>query len=45
MRRSPVRWVIVAAEPITDLDTTALDELVGLDDELASAEPAWSSRR
>lgn len=31
----PVRWVIVAAEPITDLDTTALDELVQLDDELA----------
>jgi high affinity sulfate transporter 1 len=31
----PVRWVIVAAEPITDLDTTALDELVRLDDELA----------
>jgi SulP family sulfate permease len=30
-----VRWVIVAAEPITDLDTTALDELVQLDDELA----------
>lgn len=32
---APVRWVIVAAEPITDLDTTALDELVRLDDELA----------
>jgi MFS superfamily sulfate permease-like transporter len=32
---SPVRWVIVAAEPITGLDTTALDELVQLDDELA----------
>lgn len=31
----PVRWVIVAAEPITDLDTTALDELVQLDDGLA----------
>ncbi|MCU1518561.1 MAG: transporter [Pseudarthrobacter sp.] len=31
----PVRWVIVAAEPITDLDTTALDELIQLDDELA----------
>jgi SulP family sulfate permease len=31
----PVNWVIVAAEPITDLDTTALDELVQLDDELA----------
>ncbi len=31
----PVRRVVVAAEPITDLDTTALDELVQLDDELA----------
>ncbi len=32
---SPVKWVVVAAEPITGLDTTALDELVQLDDELA----------
>ena len=31
----PVKWVLVAAEPITGLDTTALDELVQLDDELA----------
>lgn len=31
----PVKWVILAAEPITGLDTTALDELVQLDDELA----------
>ena len=31
----PVRWVIVASEAITDLDTTALDDLVELDDELA----------
>ncbi|MBP1136007.1 high affinity sulfate transporter 1 [Arthrobacter sp. PvP023] len=31
----PVKWVIVAAEAITDLDTTALDDLVELDDELA----------
>jgi MFS superfamily sulfate permease-like transporter len=30
-----VYWVIVAAEPITDVDTTALDVLVLLDDELA----------
>ncbi|QDQ95589.1 SulP family inorganic anion transporter [Rhodococcus sp. WB9] len=28
---SPVEWVIVAAEPITGLDTTAVDELVDLD--------------
>lgn len=31
----PVKRVIVAAEPITGLDTTALDELIQLDDELA----------
>ncbi|MFD6388603.1 SulP family inorganic anion transporter [Nocardia sp. NPDC060259] len=32
---SPVEWVIIAAEPITDLDTTAVDELVDLDNYLA----------
>lgn len=32
---APVRRVIIAAEPITGLDTTALDELVELDDHLA----------
>ncbi|MDR6505927.1 SulP family inorganic anion transporter [Arthrobacter oryzae] len=32
----PVKCVIVASEAITDLDTTALDDLVELDDELAS---------
>ncbi|GAA4475977.1 sulfate permease [Rhodococcus olei] len=26
-----VRWVVIAAEPITDIDTTAMDELVELD--------------
>lgn len=31
----PVRCVVVASEAITDLDTTALDDLVELDDELA----------
>lgn len=31
----PVRWVIVAAEAITDVDTTALDDVVELDDQLA----------
>jgi len=31
-----VRTVILAAEPITDIDTTAIDELVELDDWLAS---------
>jgi MFS superfamily sulfate permease-like transporter len=28
---TPVSWVIVAAEPLTGLDTTAVDELVDLD--------------
>ena len=31
-----VRWVVVAAEPITDLDTTAADVLRDLDAELAA---------
>lgn len=31
----PVRWVVVAAEPVTDVDATAADGLVALDDELA----------
>ena len=30
----PVRWVVLAAEPITDIDTSAADDLVALDDEL-----------
>ena len=29
-----VRWVVIAAEPITGVDTTALDELIELDDHL-----------
>jgi high affinity sulfate transporter 1 len=33
---TPVRWVIVAAEPVTDLDTTAADVLKQLDQELAA---------
>jgi len=28
------RWVVIAAEPITDVDTTAADMLVKLDEEL-----------
>lgn len=32
---APVRWVVLAAEPITDIDTSAADELVALDAELA----------
>jgi high affinity sulfate transporter 1 len=31
---APVRWVVVAAEPITGIDTTAVDDLVELDDHL-----------
>jgi high affinity sulfate transporter 1 len=31
---TPVRWVIVAAEPVTDLDTTAADVLLELEEEL-----------
>jgi high affinity sulfate transporter 1 len=30
----PVRWVVIAAEPITDIDTTAVTSLVRLQDEL-----------
>ena len=33
----PVRHVVLAAEPITDIDSTAIDELVALDDHLAAA--------
>jgi high affinity sulfate transporter 1 len=33
---TPVRWVIVAAEPVTDLDTTAADVLWELEAELAA---------
>jgi high affinity sulfate transporter 1 len=33
---TPVRWVIVSAEPVTDLDTTAADVLQQLDQELAA---------
>src|SRR5450830_1833596 len=31
---APMRWVVVAAEPITGIDTTAIDDLVELDDHL-----------
>jgi high affinity sulfate transporter 1 len=33
---SPVQWVVVAAEPITDVDTTAAEMLEELDKELGS---------
>jgi MFS superfamily sulfate permease-like transporter len=32
----PTRYVVLAAEPITDIDSTAIDEIVSLDDHLAS---------
>ncbi len=34
---TPTRWVIVAAEPVTDIDITAADVLSALDDELHTA--------
>jgi high affinity sulfate transporter 1 len=33
---TPVRWVIVTAEPVTDLDTSAADVLTRLEEELAA---------
>ncbi len=33
----PVKWVVVAAEPVTDIDTTAADVLAELDDTLHKA--------
>ncbi|MDI9951137.1 SulP family inorganic anion transporter [Rhodococcus sp. IEGM 1305] len=35
---TPVEWVVVASEPITGLDTTAVDELVDLDTYLEGKE-------
>ncbi len=34
---TPTRWVVVAAEPVTDIDITAADELAALDQELHQA--------
>jgi high affinity sulfate transporter 1 len=31
---TPTRWIVVAAEPVTDVDTSAADMLTELDDEL-----------
>jgi MFS superfamily sulfate permease-like transporter len=33
----PPRWIVIAAEPITDVDTTAADMLADLDAELNAA--------
>jgi high affinity sulfate transporter 1 len=35
--KPPPRWIVIAAEPITDVDTTAADMLVELDEELNQA--------
>ena len=35
---TPVRWFVVAAEPVTSVDVTAADMLAELDDELRNAE-------
>ena len=35
--RSPVRWLVVAAEPVTSVDVTAADALAELDDTLREA--------
>jgi len=32
---TPTKWVVVAAEPVTDIDTTAAEALSALDDDLA----------
>ena len=34
---TPTKWVLVAAEPVTDIDTTAADALSALDDDLEKA--------
>jgi MFS superfamily sulfate permease-like transporter len=34
---TPVRWLVVAAEPVTSVDITAADALVELDEELRKA--------
>ncbi len=42
----PPRWIIVAAEPITDVDTTAADMLEALDERIERARRSrWSSPR
>jgi MFS superfamily sulfate permease-like transporter len=34
---TPVRWIVVAAEPVTSIDVTAADVICGLDDTLHTA--------
>ena len=40
-----LRWMIVAAEPMTDIDTTASDMLVDLDEWLNARSCHWRSPR
>ena len=42
---SDVRWIVIAAEPITDVDTTAADMLEELDERLNAHGISWCSRR
>ena len=46
-RRGEVRWIVVAAEPITDIDVTAADTLRALNDELDAVgiELAFAERK
>ena len=34
---TPVRWIVVAAEPVTSVDVTAADMIAELDDKLAAS--------
>ena len=34
---TPTKWVVVAAEPVTDIDVTAAEALSALDDDLQNA--------
>ena len=40
----PPAWILVAAEPMTDVDTTASDMLEELDEALNARGTAWCSR-
>jgi high affinity sulfate transporter 1 len=35
---TPVRWIVIAAEPVTSIDVTAADAIAELDDTLAAAQ-------
>src|SRR5262249_60920569 len=44
---TPVRWLVVAAEPVTSVDVTAADMLAGLDGTLHAAgiQPPFARRK